>query len=208
MRVTMTTEQQISAERPSADDIRAELDRIAVSEIFQSSPQLVSFLRFVVESTLHGKKDRIKAYTIGVEVLRRDIKFDPQIDPIVRVEATRLRRTIERYYAATGANDPVIIDLPRGSYIPTFRYKDIPRVVPAVSTDPFELLLVSDTAPVPSLMTPANVEFAALNVDRFAAAPLSVMTPALAPVRLLASAERPLRSSVAAVAPEPTVSPP
>jgi TolB-like protein len=61
-------------------------------------------------------------------VLRRDIKFDPQIDPIVRVEATRLRRAIERYYAGSGMGDPVIIDLPRGSYIPTFRFREIPSV--------------------------------------------------------------------------------
>ena len=70
--------------------------------MFSRSPQLGAFLRFVVEAVLHGKADRIKAYTIGVEVLRRDTKFDPQLDPIVRVEATRLRRAIERYYAGPG----------------------------------------------------------------------------------------------------------
>ena len=86
----------------------------------------MAFLRYIIEATLHGKQDRIKAYTIAVEVLRRDIKFDPQLDPIVRVEATRLRRAIERYYASTGADDPIIIDLPRGSYIPTFRRREIP----------------------------------------------------------------------------------
>jgi hypothetical protein len=58
-------------------------------------------------------------------VLRRDPKFDPQLDPIVRVEATRLRRAIERYYAGPGATDPIIIDLPRGSYAPTFRRREI-----------------------------------------------------------------------------------
>ena len=106
---------------PTPDEIRAALDRIQVSEIFARSPQLGAFLRFVVEAVLHGKSDRIKAYTIGIEVLRRDTRFDPQVDPIVRVEATRLRRTIERYYTGPGAEDPIIIDLPRGSYVPTFR---------------------------------------------------------------------------------------
>ena len=108
----------------SPEDVRAELDRMAVSEVFLRSPQLVAFLRYVVESTLHGKQNRIKAYTIGVEVLRRDVKFDPQLDPIVRVEATRLRRAIERYYATAGASGPIIIDLPRGSYVPTFRRRE------------------------------------------------------------------------------------
>lgn len=109
---------------PTPEDIREAVDRVTVSDVFARSPQLGAFLRFVVEAVLHGKADRIKAYTIGVEVLRRDVKFDPQLDPIVRVEATRLRRTIERYYAGAGADDPVIIDLPRGSYVPTFRWRE------------------------------------------------------------------------------------
>jgi hypothetical protein len=106
---------------PTADEVRAAIDRLVTSEVFVRSPQLGAFLRFTVEAVLRGNADRIKAYTIGVEVLRRDTKFDPQIDPIVRVEATRLRRAIERYYAGPGADDPVIIDLPRGSYVPVFQ---------------------------------------------------------------------------------------
>ncbi len=105
---------------PAPDEVRAQLERMTASDDFIRSPQLGAFLRFVVESVLQGKSDRIKAYTIGVDVLRRDAKFDPQLDPIVRVEATRLRRTIDRYYAGLGADDAIRIDLPRGSYIPTF----------------------------------------------------------------------------------------
>src|SRR5262245_20870758 len=101
---------------PSADEIRVAVERMVTSDVFSRSPQLAAFLRFVVEAVLHGKADRIKAYTIGIEVLRRDTKFDPQLDPIVRVEATRLRRSIERYYAGPGLDDTVVIDLPRGSY--------------------------------------------------------------------------------------------
>jgi len=106
---------------PAPDEVRAQLERMTTSDDFNRSPQLGAFLRFVVEAVLQGKSDRIKAYTIGVDVLRRDAKFDPQLDPIVRVEATRLRRTIDRYYAGLGAHDAVRIDLPRGSYVPTFR---------------------------------------------------------------------------------------
>ncbi|MBM3529582.1 MAG: tetratricopeptide repeat protein [Alphaproteobacteria bacterium] len=120
----MTTTQKAVGDAPTHDEIRAEIDRITVSDVFSRSPQLGSFLRFVVEAVLHCKADRIKAYTIGVEVLRRDAKFDPQLDPIVRVEATRLRRAIERYYSGPGAADPVIVDLPRGSYVPTFRRRE------------------------------------------------------------------------------------
>jgi TolB-like protein len=105
---------------PTPDEVRAQLERMMASDDFIRSPQLGAFLRFVIEAVLHGNSDRIKAYTIGVDVLRRDAKFDPQLDPIVRVEATRLRRTIDRYYAGLGADDAIRIDLPRGSYIPTF----------------------------------------------------------------------------------------
>jgi hypothetical protein len=112
---------------PAPDEIRTEIERMIGSDVFSRSPQLGAFLRFVVEAVLQGKADRVKAYTIGVEVLRRDTRFDPQLDPIVRVEATRLRRAIERYYAGPGLTDPIIIDLPRGSYVPIFRRREIER---------------------------------------------------------------------------------
>ena len=123
----MTTMPDTIGEATAPEEIRAAIDRMVTSDVFSRSPQLGAFLRFVTEAVLTGKTDRIKAYTIGVEVLRRDTKFDPQLDPIVRVEATRLRRTIERYYMGAGAGDPVIVDLPRGSYVPTFRRREVAR---------------------------------------------------------------------------------
>jgi TolB-like protein len=106
---------------PGAAEVQAALDRILASEGFRTSPQLGAFLRFVVEAALGGRAASLKGYTIGVEALGRDPDFDPQIDPIVRVEATRLRRALERYYLGAGSDDPVVMDLPRGSYVPTFR---------------------------------------------------------------------------------------
>ena len=70
---------------------------------------------------MRGEAQRIKGYTIAVEALGRGESFDPQADPIVRVEAGRLRRTLEHYYAGLGAQEPIVIELPRGSYVPTFR---------------------------------------------------------------------------------------
>src|ERR1043165_5605357 len=113
-------EAQVDA-RPCADEIRAALERMAASEAFRGSPQLVAFLRYVVEATLRGTADRIKGYTIAVEALGRADNFDPQTDPIVRVEAMRLRRALARYYAHGGKHDPVALDLPLGNYVPTFR---------------------------------------------------------------------------------------
>lgn len=108
-------------ERPTADEVRAALDRIAASDAFRACPQLIAFLRYVVEATLRGGQDRIKGYTIAVEALGRGDDFDPQDDPIVRVEAMRLRRALQRYYANGGRDDAVHIVLPLGSYVPVFR---------------------------------------------------------------------------------------
>src|ERR1043165_9073097 len=106
-----------------AEVLRA-LDGVLASEMFRGSAKLGAFLRYVVEATLRGEQDRIKGYTIGVEALGREDDFDPQIDPIVRVEATRLRRTLDRYYAGPGANDPIVFELSRGSYVPAIRVRD------------------------------------------------------------------------------------
>jgi len=106
---------------PTPEEVRAALERIAASEGFRRSPQLATFLRFTVEAVLRGERERVKAYTIAVEALGRDERFDPQSDPIVRVEATRLRRAVERYYAGPGVDDPVLIELRPGSYVPAFR---------------------------------------------------------------------------------------
>ena len=152
------------ATMPTPDEVRAALERIVASYVFRSSPQLASFLSFVVEAVLHGKSDRIKGYTIGVEVLRRDTKFDPQLDPIVRVEATRLRRAMARYYSGPGLTDTVIIDLPRGSYVPTFNYRaEIlidPDQSPVNETHFPRWLLVSGTFALVASLTAALVLFA------------------------------------------------
>ena len=115
---------------PSEAEVQAALDRILASESFRTSPQLGAFLRFVVEAALGGRATSLKGYTIGVEALGRDAGFDPQIDPIVRVEATRLRRAMERYYGGAGSDDPVVIDLPRGSYVPAFMRRGMPAAPP------------------------------------------------------------------------------
>ena len=104
--------------------VRQALALVLASDELRSSPQLANILRFVVEATLEGRREAIKGYTIAVEALGRDPSFDPQADPIVRVEATRLRRALERYYAGAGAGDELEIAIPRGSYVPHF----LPRV--------------------------------------------------------------------------------
>lgn len=106
---------------PDAAEIRTALARLLASPPFAKSAQLSNFLRFVVEETLAGRGSRIKAYTIATAALGRDETFDPQTDPIVRVEAARLRRALRGYYADGGSGDAIMIELPTGTYTPVFR---------------------------------------------------------------------------------------
>lgn len=98
------------------EKIMGALRRVLVSDEFKSSPQLAAFLTFSVTRTIEGRGALLKAYTVATEVLGRHADFDPQTDPIVRVEATRLRRALDRYYLAEGRDEPIRITMPRGGY--------------------------------------------------------------------------------------------
>src|SRR5688572_9989280 len=102
--------------KPSTSEVHAALERILASRCFQQAGRASDFLRFVVEQTLAGSGQRLKGYTIGVEVFGRPADFDAQSDALVRVEAGRLRRRLVEYYASGGVSDPVRIQLPRGTY--------------------------------------------------------------------------------------------
>jgi hypothetical protein len=115
---------RLEPEQPRPDDVRQELHRIINSSPFRDAYRLTSFLSFIVEMTLTGNGTKLKAYTIAVEALDRGADFDPQTDPIVRVEAVRLRQALARYYAATGRDDPLVIEVPRGSYVPAFHHRN------------------------------------------------------------------------------------
>src|SRR5262249_16760799 len=93
-------------------------ERVLASAAFQGSGRAQALLKFVVEETIGGRTERLKEYTIGAEALGRGEAFDPRTDPIVRAEASRLRSRLERYYAGEGRGDPLLIVLPKGSYVP------------------------------------------------------------------------------------------
>ncbi|MBN9669072.1 hypothetical protein [Roseibium aggregatum] len=104
----------------SADDVQVALLDALKSPEFQPAPQLRAFLKFVVKAALDNERDKIKGYTIAVEALGRTENFNPVTDPIVRVEAARLRQRLSKYYEGTGAGAPVRIVIPKGSYAPEF----------------------------------------------------------------------------------------
>ncbi|MFA5958122.1 hypothetical protein [Hyphomicrobium sp.] len=108
--------------------VRAQLDRIVNSALFHQSQRRRRFLEFLVVETLAGRGDRLKGYTIAVEVFDRPTSFDPVIDPIVRVEAGRLREKLRDYYHGEGESDPIHIDLPKGAYAPLFEFRQMCNV--------------------------------------------------------------------------------
>ena len=109
----------IRAEEPISDAaIGAQLARILSSPSFHASERSRSFLGFVVAETLAGRAERIKAFTVAVEVFGRDHSFDTQGDPVVRLEAGRLRRSLGHYYLTEGRDDPIVIAIPKGGYQP------------------------------------------------------------------------------------------
>jgi len=113
-----------SGENVDTGEIHAELERILSSSPFRSSERIRQFLRFVVEETLSGRSDGIKAYSIAIDCFEREGDFDPQIDPYVRIVARRLRRALKHYYEEQGAGDAIRIDVPKGSYVPRFCTND------------------------------------------------------------------------------------
>jgi adenylate cyclase len=105
---------------PSEPAIREQLERILAGPQFTVSEGARRLLRFVVDETLAGRADRLKEYTLATEVFGREATFDPKLNPAVRVEAGRLRQRLEHYYLTLGRDDPVLIELPRGGYVPRF----------------------------------------------------------------------------------------
>ncbi|MEP2979081.1 MAG: hypothetical protein ABJO86_06320 [Lentilitoribacter sp.] len=112
-------------EQITRDEIMESLDRVLASDEFASSPNLKKFLSYIIEQKLDGNEAGLKAYSIAIDAFGRSEDFDSQIDPIVRVQAGRLRKDLQDYYEGSGAQDPIRIEVPRGSYKPEFHRQNV-----------------------------------------------------------------------------------
>ena len=108
--------------KESEEKIQQQLKRILASKAFQPVERLRRFLDFVVQETAAGRGEQLKEFLVGIEVFGKEASFDPRNDPIVRVQARRLRARLARYYREEGQNDDLLIDLPKGGYAPTFKH--------------------------------------------------------------------------------------
>lgn len=101
--------------------VSEQLARIVASPLFERADRLKQFLSFIVGEAVGGRAGALKEYTVATRVFGKETAFDPRTDPIVRVQARRLRAKLQRYYATEGASDPIVIELPRGGYAPVIR---------------------------------------------------------------------------------------
>jgi len=133
--------------RVSDEAVRDELDRVLLCHEFRSSKRSQDFLRYAVEHTLAGQTDMLKERTIGIEVFGRSTSYEPSDDATVRVKAGDVRKRLGLYYAEQGAQNPVRIELPSGTYVPEFRWSGMPDSVAPVP----QPITLSDLSAVPPL---------------------------------------------------------
>jgi TolB-like protein len=105
-----------------SQDARRQLERILISPGFARNERMSRFLRFVVERHLEGRDEELKESLIAIEVFGRSPGYDSKKDPIVRTEASRLRARLSEYYVGEGKGDSLAIELPKGGYVPVFRF--------------------------------------------------------------------------------------
>src|SRR3954469_24694310 len=118
--VSLQTQPRLADPPVSADEVTLALLRVLESPEWSQSVRMAEFLRFVVEHKQQGTAHELKQTVIGVSVFGRQPDYDPKVDPVVRVEARRVRAKLQEYYSGSGAADPIRIDLPKGGYEPHF----------------------------------------------------------------------------------------
>jgi hypothetical protein len=118
----------------STEHCEEQVRRVVHSATFRNATTLQQLLLFLAAKTLSGSTEILKEYTIGVEALGRKPDFDPKIDPIVRVQSHRLRLKLREYYEVEGSRDPILIQFPKGHYLPIFERMSASTPVLAEST--------------------------------------------------------------------------
>lgn len=114
--------------------ITKQLHRILASKTFRQADRIKRFLDFIVKETVAGRAEKLKEFSVGVEVFGRDSSFDPRFDPIVRVQARRLRSQLEKYYAEEAAPEELILEVPKGRYAVIFKTAKVNKVAPPRKT--------------------------------------------------------------------------
>lgn len=137
---------------PRADEIRKQMGRMLTSPLFKNSKHYPALLRYLVEETLEGRQGHLKERSLGVIVFGREANYDTNQDPVVRTSACEVRKRLAQYYHEQEREASVQIDLPAGSYVPEFRYREValaPSVAPIAPPAPGPRPLPIEITPPP-----------------------------------------------------------
>lgn len=128
---------RIAVELPAditADEGKKQLEQLIANPLLRATRRGRNILAYIVAETLAGRSDRIKAYSIATQILGRSDSFDPQSDPIVRVEVGSLRRALTEYYEGPGRSDPIAISIPKGRYAASFARQSVGKSASAAAS--------------------------------------------------------------------------
>ena len=129
-----------------SEDVLQELEKICRSSEFSSKERSCQLLRYLIDETLNHRGNQLKQYTIARKVFDRNKDFRPDLDPIVRIQVGRLRRSLDIYYLTKGKDDPIRISLVKGSYKPVFLRHSEPDLQPSTES-PINEEIFSHTGP-------------------------------------------------------------
>ena len=110
---------------PAKNEITRQLEQMLASPDYHATTQQTALLKFIVNLALDGKAREITDETVATEVFGRGPDYDPGTDPIVSIQTEMLRRSIFRYNQTTGKDDPILIDIPPGTCVPTFKTRKL-----------------------------------------------------------------------------------
>lgn len=133
MALSFTSNHDLSSiTEDDAQLVEHQLMKILASRYFKSAQQIQKFLAYVVRKKLAGQQKKLKQYTIAVEGLKLPTDFDSDNNPLIRIVAGRVREKLEKYYGKEGVDDPLVISVPKGSYIPSFSKKGRTQITPPI----------------------------------------------------------------------------
>src|SRR5262250_3924751 len=122
---------------PELDSSQVQVQRIVSSKAFKTSEVHRNLLTYLSEKSLSGEAQNLKEYTVGLDVFAKPASYDPRQESVVRMHVARLRQKLAEYYRTEGADDPIIVDLPKGGFKVVFESRPAaPEPVPEVSADP------------------------------------------------------------------------
>jgi len=148
---------EITAGAPPRDECQQQVQRVLLSASFHNASMLQLLLRYLVQKTFHPSTEALKEYTIGIEALNRPLDFDPKVDPIVRVQIHRLRQKLKEYYDSDGLHDSIVIEIPKGQYLPIFECSGSLEALAGGKSSPASDAVLSNDQPlqtIPDLIDP------------------------------------------------------